>query len=150
VSIRDRIVELAGGDDPNDPLLFLDPPPENADECIVGVARRCGMAPVAAYDQRKVLDELANEFAEDAEDGMQDAIEWFEYNTIGAWVGDRTPIFIEFLEDTDMGMTDPKTVEQVMAEYRRNLRELMEDFFEEMLEAVEAERKKAREDENDS
>ena len=22
------------------------------------------------------------------------AIEWFEYNTIGAWYGDKTPIFI--------------------------------------------------------
>jgi len=37
-----------------------------------------------------VLDKLV-------EGGMthEEAVEWFEFNQIGAWVGDKTPCFIE-------------------------------------------------------
>jgi hypothetical protein len=26
---------------------------------------------------------------------LDDAVEWMEYNVVGAWVGDQTPIFVE-------------------------------------------------------
>ena len=31
----------------------------------------------------------------------EDAIEYFEFNVIGTWVGDNTPVFIEFVGDLD-------------------------------------------------
>lgn len=52
------------------------------------------LEPIAVYDMDKVL-EIYRE-----RDGMseEDAQEHFEFNVIGAWVGDRTPAFIK-LED---------------------------------------------------
>jgi hypothetical protein len=45
--------------------------------------------PIACYDYDQVIQGLI-------EDGCteEEAIEHFEYNIIGAWVGDRTPCFI--------------------------------------------------------
>ena len=59
-------------------------------DCVIGIASRIGMDPVVAYDQEKLLEKLASE------DGMtmEDAIEHFEFNIIGAYVGEGTPVFI--------------------------------------------------------
>jgi len=59
------------------------------DECIIGTAERYGMPTVIAYDKEKVLDKLID-------DGMsiEEAEEFFEYNQLGAWVGETTPVFI--------------------------------------------------------
>jgi len=61
------------------------------DDCIIGKARRYGMPDVLAYDKQKVIDKLMSR------DGMteDEADEFFEYNQIGAWVGETTPVFIE-------------------------------------------------------
>jgi hypothetical protein len=69
-------------------LLFLDPP-ESFDRCIVGVAHRCGMEPVVVYDQEEVINSLML-------GGMdrEEAEEWFSFNTAGAYVGPRTPMFL--------------------------------------------------------
>ena len=69
-------------------LLFLDPP-ESFDRCIVGVAHRCGMDPVVVYDQEEVISSLML-------GGMdrEEAEEWFSFNTAGAYVGPRTPMFL--------------------------------------------------------
>ncbi len=60
------------------------------DDCIVGVIRRCGQTPILAYDRGKVINNLES-------DGMsyEEAEEYFEFNQLGAWVGDDTPAFIE-------------------------------------------------------
>lgn len=59
------------------------------DDCILGVCERFGQEPLIAYDFEKVISKLQT-------DGLSydDAVEWFYYNQIGAWVGDRTPVFI--------------------------------------------------------
>ena len=59
------------------------------DDCVVGYAERYGMDTVVAYDKTKVLEKLQK-------DGMtiEEALEWFDFNMIGAWVGEHTPIFI--------------------------------------------------------
>jgi hypothetical protein len=69
-------------------LLFLDPP-EYFDRCIVGVAHRCGMEPVVVYDEEEVINSLML-------GGMdrEEAEEWFSFNTAGAYVGPRTPMFL--------------------------------------------------------
>ena len=59
------------------------------DDCIAGVVQRYGQPTIVCYDKEKVLEQLMD-------DGMTDeeAVEYFEYNQIGAWVGEQTPCFI--------------------------------------------------------
>ena len=60
------------------------------DEAIMGVAERINLGPVAAYNVEKVLEILIER------DGMDyaEALEYFEFNIKGAWMGDFTPVFI--------------------------------------------------------
>jgi hypothetical protein len=59
------------------------------DDCIVGIVERFGMEPIVCYDKDKVLQRHRDDGM-----GYDEAIEFFEYNQLGAWVGDRTPCFI--------------------------------------------------------
>ena len=45
---------------------------------------------LALYDYDKCIMILMN----DNEWSEEDALEWFNFNTIGSWVGDDTPIFV--------------------------------------------------------
>ena len=60
------------------------------ESCVIGVANRFGMEPVVAYDYDKCIDLLVSRDHMDYEE----AIEYFEFNTIGAWVGKGTPVFV--------------------------------------------------------
>lgn len=62
---------------------------EKFDSAIIGLAERFGGVEAVAYDVQKVLEILEEEFS-----SMDDAIEWYEYNILGAWMGERTPIFV--------------------------------------------------------
>ena len=62
---------------------------EKYDAAIIGLAERFGGVEAVAYDAQKILAILEDEFG-----SMDDAIEWYEYNILGAWLGDRTPIFV--------------------------------------------------------
>lgn len=59
------------------------------DDCCVGLVQRYGMEPILCYDLSKVLAKLRK-------DGMteEEAIEWWEFNQLGAWVGEGTPCFL--------------------------------------------------------
>jgi hypothetical protein len=60
------------------------------DDAIIGIASRCGMNDLIAYDVSKCLTILMER------DGMEydEALEFFEFNVIGAYMGENTPIFI--------------------------------------------------------
>ena len=75
------------------PLLFMDP--EEFDEAIIGVAEGCGTSPKIAYDYGEII-------KINMKDGMtyDEAQEHFEYNQIGAYVGEYTPIFIRDFKKT--------------------------------------------------
>lgn len=62
------------------------------DEAIIGYIQRFELI-VVLYDARKCIKILMTN------DNMseEEAIEYFEYNVLGAWVGDNTPAFA-FLE----------------------------------------------------
>lgn len=64
------------------------------DHCMVGIGYRFNAVPLAVYDIERVLQVLEK-------DGMteEEAIEWYEYNIIGGWVGDGTPIFINLFQE---------------------------------------------------
>jgi hypothetical protein len=69
-------------------LLFLTEP--HFDEAIIGVVYQCHKA-LVCYDQDKVIDILMEV------DGMSelDAVDYFHYNMLGAYVGEHTPVFFE-------------------------------------------------------
>ena len=68
----------------SDELLIMN----GFDDCIMGVVERFGNPPIVAYDKEKVLSRLMND-----DMTYEDAVEFFEFNQIGAWVGDKTPCF---------------------------------------------------------
>ncbi len=86
LNIRENLNDMFEG------LLFLSEP--EFDVAILGVAERIGMSPIVAYDTAKIIDILCER------DGMEgdEAAEYFEFNIAGAYVGDRTPIFIARIE----------------------------------------------------
>jgi len=77
--IRDELAEI----DPD--LLLMD----GFDDCIIGICEAFGSVPVVAYDYDKVLANLQAS-------GMtyEEAVEYHEFNQAGAYVGERTPVFI--------------------------------------------------------
>jgi hypothetical protein len=83
-TIREIIQNEHIGDDGT--IMFYD----GLDEAIIGTAERINLGPVVAYDTDKVI----NIFME--RDGMtyEDAREYFDFNVIGLWAGELTPIFI--------------------------------------------------------
>ena len=66
------------------------------DQAILGIARRCGQPDLVAYSVTKCLEVLMRE-------GMtyEEALEYFEFNTAGAWVGDETPVWVYDAEPVD-------------------------------------------------
>jgi len=63
------------------------------DDCIIGVCRRFGQNDIVAYDYSKVIDKLCESMTH------EEAVEFFEFNQIGAWMGDNTPCFVEQFTD---------------------------------------------------
>ena len=83
-------------------LVFGDESGSCYDEGFVGVGRRINQVPVAIYDRETCINALAKEFAADGEvytdggdaDPYTDAVEYWDFNTEGSWVGEQTPIII--------------------------------------------------------
>lgn len=67
-------------------LLFLSD--AEFDEAIIGVAERIGQEPVVAYDTTKLVEILSRSMSVD------EAYEYFEFNILGAYVGEKTPMFV--------------------------------------------------------
>jgi hypothetical protein len=70
-------------------LLVMD----GFDDCIIGVGQRFTDYFVV-YDFKRVISKLM-------EDGMtyEEAVEFHEFNQVGAWVGPKTPVFLNTPED---------------------------------------------------
>jgi len=58
------------------------------DDAVIGIS--FGACPVAVYSVQKCIDILM----EDDEMTREDAIEYFEYNMAGSYLGEKTPIFV--------------------------------------------------------
>lgn len=60
------------------------------DDAIIGVAYQCGKDPIISYDIEKCINILVKR------DGMtrDEAVEYFEFNTLGAYVGEDGPIYV--------------------------------------------------------
>ena len=70
-------------------LLLMD----GFDEALVGFVNRFGSEPVACYSFSKVIDILVKQ-------GMSlvEAVEFHEFNQLGAFVGEQTPCFLHTRE----------------------------------------------------
>ena len=88
LNIREHLNSYGDGE-----LLFLSEP--EFDAAIVGIAERIGMSEVVVYDITKIIDVLCER------DGMNRdmAAEYYEFNILGAYVGERTPLFINLVAD---------------------------------------------------
>jgi len=73
-------------DDDLDPEILL---ADGFDKAFIGVGERCSQPALAVYDRELCLKVLCD-------DGMsfEEAVEHFDYNVTGAWVGERTPMFV--------------------------------------------------------
>jgi len=60
------------------------------DDAIIGICERFGNDPVVAYDKDKCINILVQR------DGMsyEEAVEYFDFNVLGAYVGKGTPVYI--------------------------------------------------------
>ena len=59
------------------------------DDCICGIVERFGMDTVLLYHTDTMIEKMVNQ------DGMEysDAVEYFDFNIKGAWMGEGTPCF---------------------------------------------------------
>ena len=81
------------------------------EDAIIGVGSRINMPDVLIYSYNKCV----KIFMEKEGWTHEEAVEWMDYNVVGAWVGETTPIFVheipsdqkidEFLEE--LGFDQP-------------------------------------------
>ena len=78
--------------DHKDDILLAD----GFDKAFLGVAQAPNGNPVAVYCSDKCIRILMGQFS-DSDDPKTDAIEYFDYNVLCAYVGEYTPIFMNRL-----------------------------------------------------
>jgi hypothetical protein len=73
---------------PDSEFMFMN----GHDEAIVGIVEYFGSQQQLCYDKEKVLQKLMKS-------GMtyEEACEYFDFNIIGAYMGEQTPVFIELI-----------------------------------------------------
>ena len=82
--------------DNNEEALFL----PNCDPALIGtyeLERECENVIVSCYDYDLLVDCFAKEFSldcEENEDPVEQAMEWVDYNIVGAYVGKYTPVIV--------------------------------------------------------
>ena len=79
-----NLAEKFSDDDQYEGMVFYD----GLEEAFVGIGWRFNDGPLAIYDKEKVFEILTEEMS------YEEACEHFDYNIIGGWVGDKTPIFV--------------------------------------------------------
>ena len=81
-NLSDRLLEIGV-----ETIMTMD----GYDDCMVGVLHRYGLSKnVAVYDREKVLEKIMRL----SDCSYSDAEEYYEFNQLGAWVGEGTPAFL--------------------------------------------------------
>lgn len=80
MNIRERLASLS-------PEALL---ADGWDDCIIGVAYSPGRGDLVVYDGDAIINKLVNR------DGLEyeEAVEYFDFNITGAWMGPKTPVFV--------------------------------------------------------
>jgi len=84
----------------SDSLLFLDPP--DYDDAILGVSTEFGGSTRVVYDFDKVI-EINMALLECSWD---EAREYYDFNQVGAYVGEHTPSYIHVYKNEDKGVVE--------------------------------------------
>ncbi len=90
--IKEEIAEC------NEEALFIDGfegDKEAFNDALIGHGTRCSMNDLAIYDGLKVIQILIDKYDMSSEE----AYEWYEYNIVGAYMGENTPIFVQDLRN---------------------------------------------------
>jgi hypothetical protein len=86
-TLAERLLDLGVED-----ALIMD----GYDDCVVGVLERFGQKEtIVLYDYDLVIQKLIDGGCEDYEE----AFEYYSFNQLGAWVGDKTPGFLRRLPE---------------------------------------------------
>ena len=88
-TLRDKIDDWVDEVYPDTTILIAD----GFEEAFVGVASQFDK-PIAIFDRQKCIKILMRDMSED------EAYEYFEFNVSGAYVGENTPAFMEFFNET--------------------------------------------------
>lgn len=77
-------------------LLKLD----GFDDCYLGVGESYGEQPALIYDYEKIMDKLK-------QDGMseEEAVEYYDFNILGSYVGEKMPVFLSRIPLDDLGVS---------------------------------------------
>jgi len=64
------------------------------ESALMGIARRTGQPSLAVYDTNKCVKILVKK------NNMtyEEAIEFFDFNVAGAWMGENTPVFLDIFQ----------------------------------------------------
>jgi len=86
VTLAERLLEFGIED-----ALMMD----GFNDCVVGILERCGMESIVIYDREKVIAKLMDD------DGYShdEALDFYQYNQLGAWLGAKTPGFVVWLPE---------------------------------------------------
>jgi hypothetical protein len=82
-----------------DELLSMD----GYEDCIMGIVEQCGKPPILCYNKILMIQKMMDEGA-----SHEEAEEYFDYNQIGAYVGESAPCFL-----TPMSLGDLLSLEIV-------------------------------------
>ena len=63
------------------------------EDALIGYVERAGMPSIACYDKYRCIDILAKDML------YEEALEYFYFNVLGAYVGENTPCFLTMGED---------------------------------------------------
>jgi hypothetical protein len=85
---RDYLLDCLEEDDADYKLVFLEPA-EDFDAAIVGIISGFKQEPAVLYDRAMVLEQFVREGM-----SIEEAEEYFSFNTEGAYVGPHTPRFL--------------------------------------------------------
>ena len=88
-SIRDWIADY------NEEALLAD----GFDNAIIGMCEQFGHDPVVVYDREKCIEILMADFGQSIDEDEDDdlyttAVEYFDFNVAGSYVGENTPVFL--------------------------------------------------------
>ena len=76
------------------------------EEALVGYVERCAFEPVACYDYERAVQVFVDQ-------GMteEEAREWMEFNVVGAYMGEKTPMFLHDLRELKWPKNRPQKAE---------------------------------------
>ena len=68
--------------------------PTGFEDAVIGIVERFSMNPVILMDRQKVISILMKR----DKMSFEDAIEYYEFNIVGSWMGGTTPCFAEIIK----------------------------------------------------